>query len=64
VTQTWNPLRTWWNHVMRVLLVALVLCASACTGPGRSTSEPSAMPPDGGYAGMTNSEKGDSDSGM
>jgi hypothetical protein len=42
VTQTWNPLRTWWNHVMRVLLVALVLCASACTGPGHFGSEPSA----------------------
>jgi hypothetical protein len=42
----------WWNHVMRVVLAAVVLCvsASACTTPSRSSSTPVALPPEGGYA--------------
>ena len=32
-----------WNHVMRVVLVAVVLCVSACTALGRSSPTPSTL---------------------
>jgi hypothetical protein len=48
---TWKSLPIRWNHVMRVLAVAAVLCISACTAPGHSLSTPSALPPEGGSAG-------------
>jgi hypothetical protein len=64
VTQTWNPLRTWRTHVIRVVLIAAVSCVSACTTLGHSSSNPSAMPSDGGYAGTSDSGNGDGGSGM
>jgi hypothetical protein len=62
--QTWNPLRTWRTHVIRVVLIAVAWCVSACTILGPPSSNPSAIPPDGGYAGTTNSGNGDGGSGM
>jgi len=53
MTQTWNALCTWWNHVIGVLLAALVLCVSACTGPGHSSSVPSTHSPEGGMQGRS-----------
>jgi hypothetical protein len=64
MAQTWNPIRTRWNRVMRVLLVALVLCVAACTGPGHSGSAPSAYSPEGGRAGPKLSGNGNGGSGM
>jgi hypothetical protein len=61
---TWGTLPTGWNRVMRVVLVAVVLWVSACTTPGGSSSNPSAMPADGGYAGTADSGNGDGGSGM
>jgi hypothetical protein len=57
---TWETLPTWWKHVMRVVLVAVVLCvsASACTTPRRSGSTPTALPPEGGYTGPRDSGNG------
>jgi hypothetical protein len=57
---TRETLPTWWNHVMRVVLVAVVLCvsASACTTPRRSGSTPAALPPEGGYTGPRDSGNG------
>jgi hypothetical protein len=57
---TWETLPTWWNHVMRVVLVAVVLCvsASACTAPGRSISTPAVQPSDGGQAGAVGAGNG------
>jgi hypothetical protein len=47
----WKGFPTWWNHLMQVLLLAVVLCISACTAPGHSRSTPSALSPEGGSAG-------------
>ena len=44
----WNSVPTWWKHVMRVVVVAVVLCVSACTTPNGSSSNPSGQPRDGG----------------
>jgi hypothetical protein len=46
----WNTVPTRWPHVIRVTVVAVALCVSACTGPGHSTPTPSANPSEGGYA--------------
>jgi hypothetical protein len=46
--QPWNTVRTWWKHVMRVVVVAVVVCVSACTTPTGSSSNPSGQPPEGG----------------
>ena len=56
---TWGTLPPWWHHLMRVVLVAVVLClsASACTTSGRSGSTPTALPHEGGYAGPRDSGK-------
>jgi hypothetical protein len=64
MAQTWNPIRTWWKHVIQVLLVVLVLCVSACTGPGHSTSAPSPHSPEGGHAEPMLSGDGNGGSGM
>jgi hypothetical protein len=55
---TLNTLPAWWNRVMRVALVFMVLLVSACTGPGHSSSNPTGMPPEGGYAGPKDSSNG------
>ena len=55
---TWKTLPTWWNYVIRVVLVSVVLFVSACTMPGRSSSTPSALPPEGEYAGPKDSGNG------
>ena len=47
----WNTVPTWWKHVMRVVLIAVVLCVSACATPGGSSSTPPGQPPAGGQAG-------------
>ena len=41
--QSWNASPTWWNHLMRLVLIAAVLCVSACTAPGRSSATPSTL---------------------
>jgi hypothetical protein len=43
-----NTVPTWWKHVMRMVLVGVVLCMSACTTPGGSSSTPAGQPADGG----------------
>jgi hypothetical protein len=62
--QPWNTSSTWRNHLMRGVLVALVLCMSACTAPGHSGSAPSAHSPEGGRAGPVLSGDGNGGSGM
>jgi hypothetical protein len=62
--QTRKPIYTHWYHVVRVLLITLVLCVSACTGPGHSTSVPSAHSREGGRAGPKLSGNGNGRSGM
>jgi hypothetical protein len=64
MTQTWNTLSTWWKYRTRVVLVALALWVSACTGPGHSTSAPSAHSPEGGQARPKLSGNGNGGSGM
>jgi hypothetical protein len=59
---TWNTVRTWWHHVMLLVLVAVVLCVSACTTPGRSSSTPAALSPEGGLTGPM--IQGDGNGGM
>jgi hypothetical protein len=44
----WNTVPTWWKHVMQVVLVGVVVCVSACTTPGGSSSTPAGQPPEGG----------------
>jgi hypothetical protein len=46
---TWNTLPAEWTHVIRVVLVSVVLCVSACTGPTHSSSPRSEMPSEGEY---------------
>jgi Magnesium chelatase, subunit ChlI len=43
---TWNTLPAGWTYVMRVALVAVVLFVAAYTGPGHSSSAPSAYSPE------------------
>jgi hypothetical protein len=62
--QTWNTSATWWLHRTWVVLAALALCMSACTGPGHSRSAPSAHSPEVGHAGPMLSGDGDGGSGM
>jgi hypothetical protein len=62
--RTWNTLPAGWTYVMRVTLVAVVLFVAACTGPGHSSSVPSAHSPEGGLAGPLTSGNGDGGSGM
>ena len=57
-------LPTRWRLDMRVGLIAVVLCVSACSGPGASTSNPSGLSPEGGSAGPMISGDGDGGSGM
>jgi hypothetical protein len=40
-------LPVWWTRVMLVVLVSVVCFISACTGPGHSSSAPSAHSPEG-----------------
>ena len=61
---TLNTVPAWWNRVMRVALVFMVLWASACTGPGHASSAPSAMPSEGGHAGSKHSGNGNGGNGM
>jgi len=56
--QTWKIVPTWWKYVMGVVLVAVVLCGSACTAPGRSSSTPSAQPTEGERAGSRSQGNG------
>jgi hypothetical protein len=62
--QTWNTSSTGWYYALRVMLVAGVLFVSACTGPGHSSSVPSAHSPEGSRAEPMLSGDGDSGSGM
>jgi hypothetical protein len=55
---TWTTAPTWWNQVMRVVLVAMILFVSACTAPGRSSSTPGALPSEAEYAGPKDSGNG------
>jgi hypothetical protein len=64
MTHTWNPLRTCWNHVIRVVLIAVVSCVSACTTLGHSSSNPSTHSPEGGHAGLMLSGDVNGGSGM
>jgi hypothetical protein len=43
--QIWNTSMIWWHHMMRVVLVSALLCVSACTTPGRSSSTPTQPSP-------------------
>jgi hypothetical protein len=52
---TWNTLPTGWTHAMRVVLVFMVLCMSACTALSHSNSNPSGIPSEGGNAGPKDS---------
>jgi hypothetical protein len=55
---TWNTVFTCWKHSMRVGLIAVVVCVSACSGPGRPGSTPAAHSPDAGQAGAAASGDG------
>jgi hypothetical protein len=46
-----NTAPAWWNCIMRVVLVSVALFVSACTSPGRTSSNPSALFLEGGYMG-------------
>ena len=46
-----NTVPAWWNGIMRVVLVSVALFVSACTTPGRASSNPSALFLEGGYMG-------------
>jgi hypothetical protein len=59
---TWNTLPAGWTHAMRVVLVFVALCMSACTALSHSSSNPSDMPSDRGYVGPM--IQGDGDGGM
>jgi hypothetical protein len=48
----------WWHRVIRVGFVAVVVCASACSGPGGAGSTPATRSPDGGQAGAVGSRNG------
>jgi hypothetical protein len=54
----WNTVSTRRHDIIRVTVVAVALCLSACTGPGYSNPTPSANPSDGGYAGPKTSGNG------
>jgi hypothetical protein len=62
--RTWNTSSPWRSHLIRVLVVALAFCVSACTGPGDSSSAPSAHSPEGGHTGPLFSGNGNGGSGM
>ncbi len=47
----WKALPTGWQHVMRMVLVAVVLVVSACTATGRSKATPAAPAPGAAQAG-------------
>ena len=55
---TWITFPRRWRHVIRMVLVAVVVCVSACSGPGRSGSTPAALSPDAGQAGAAGSGDG------
>ena len=55
---TLNTVPVWWNRVMWVALLFMVLLVSACTAPGHSGTNPTGMPPEGGYAGPKDSGNG------
>jgi hypothetical protein len=61
---TWIAFPRWWHHVIWVVFVAVVICVSACSGPGRSGSTPAALSPDAGQAGTVGSGDGDGGNGM
>jgi hypothetical protein len=61
---TWDTSAAWWNHRTWVVLVAPASCVSARTGPGHSSSAPSAHSPEGGRAGPKLSGNGDGGNGM
>jgi hypothetical protein len=62
--QTGNTFPTWRNYVMRVVLISALLFVAACTAPGRSSSTPSALSPEGGLAGPMTQGDGGSGNGM
>jgi hypothetical protein len=55
---TWNMLPVGWTLMLRVGVVAIALCVSACTAPGHSRSNPSGIASDGGYAGPKDAGNG------
>jgi hypothetical protein len=61
---TWNTLPAGWPYVMRIVLVAVVLCVSACTTLGHSSSNPSTHSSEAGHAGPKLSGNGNGGSGM
>ena len=61
---TLNTVLAWWNRVMRVALVLMVLLVSACTVPGHSLPNPPAHSADRGDTGPLTSGDGDGGSGM
>jgi hypothetical protein len=48
----------WWTYVMRGVLILGFLFVQACTGLGHSSSNPSGMPTEGGYAGPKDASDG------
>jgi hypothetical protein len=58
VWPTGHTIPTGWTHAMRVGLVCMVLCLSACTALSHSSSNPSGMRSEGDYAGPKDSGNG------
>jgi hypothetical protein len=56
---TLNTVPAWWNRVMRVALVLMVLWVSACTALSHSSANPSDMTSDRGYVGPMIQADGD-----
>jgi hypothetical protein len=61
---TGNIVSTWWQHARRVVVISAVVCFFGCNSPGRSSSTPGALSPDGGQAGPMIQGDGDGGNGM
>jgi hypothetical protein len=58
MAQTWNSVVTRWHGLMLVMVVSVGVCVSACTAPSSSSSHPTTIPSEGGYAGPKDSGNG------
>jgi hypothetical protein len=55
---TLNTVPVWCTQGLRLALLFMVLFVSACTSLGHGVSNPSSMPPEGGYAGANDPSNG------
>jgi hypothetical protein len=55
---TWSTVPLWWNRVMQVVLVSMLLAVSACSVPGHLLSTPSVQTAIEGRVGPQDSANG------